>query len=339
MEKIVFFEVETWEEEQIRKTLLGHNLLLIRDKLNEQTVFDSPVASATMISVFIYSELTSKVLSQLPKLRFITTRSTGFDHIDIKYCKERGITVSNVPTYGVYTVAEHTFALILALSRKLIPSIERTRRYDFSLAGLSGLELHGKTLGVIGAGNIGRRVIEIGLCFGMRVLVFTQTPDRSLEEKGVRFVDLSELLSASDVITLHVPHDKSTHHLINTQNIKEIKKGAILINTARGGIVETQAILEGLEQGILGGVGLDVLEEECSVKEERELLTEEFLKTCDIKTQLLNHVLVTKENVIVTPHNAFNSAESLSQILTTTIANISTYLDGSPQNLVSGPAA
>ncbi|MBI3069963.1 MAG: hydroxyacid dehydrogenase, partial [Candidatus Levybacteria bacterium] len=191
-------------------------------------------------------------------------------------------------------------------------------------------------LGVIGAGNIGKRAIEIGLAFGMKILVFTRNPDDSLLKKGdIKFVSLEDLLANSDVITLHVPYNDSTHYLINRGNIGKFKKGSILINTARGGIVETQAVLDGLDQGILGGVGLDVLEEECSVKEERELLTSEFLKTCDIKTQLLNHVLVTKENVVVTPHNAFNSREALSQILTTTVSNIKAFLSGNPQNIVS----
>ncbi|MBI1982122.1 MAG: hydroxyacid dehydrogenase [Candidatus Levybacteria bacterium] len=333
MEKIVFFETEEWEKEHVADAF-GSEAQTTEEKLSEKNI--ELAKGAEVISTFIYSTLNREILSQLPNLKFIATRSTGFDHIDLAFCKEKGIVVSNVPTYGVNTVAEHTFALILALSRKIIPSVEQTRKYDFSLDGLAGLELHGKTLGVIGAGNIGKRAIEIGLAFGMKILVFTRNPDDSLLKKGdIKFVSLEDLLANSDVITLHVPYNDSTHYLINRGNIGKFKKGSILINTARGGIVETQAVLDGLDQGILGGVGLDVLEEECSVKEERELLTSEFLKTCDIKTQLLNHVLVTKENVVVTPHNAFNSREALSQILTTTVSNIKSYLEGKPQNIVS----
>lgn len=332
MSKIVFFETEEWEKEDVSDAF-GLEVQTTEEKLSEKNI--ELAKDAQIISTFIYSTLNKEVLSRLPNLKFIATRSTGFDHIDLVFCKEKGITVSNVPTYGVNTVAEHTFALILALSRRIIPSVERTRKYDFSLDDLAGLELHGKTLGVIGAGNIGKRVIEIGLAFGMKILVFTRNPDQSLLQKGdIRFVSLEDLLANSDVITLHVPYNDSTHYLINRGNIGKFKKGSILINTARGGIVETQAVLDGLDQGILGGVGLDVLEEECSVKEERELLTSEFLKACDIKTQLLNHVLVTKENVIVTPHNAFNSREALSQILTTTVSNIKAFLSGNPQNIV-----
>lgn len=332
MSKIVFFETEEWEKEHIQD-VFGSEVQTAEEKLSESNL--KLAKDAEVISTFIYSTLTKEVLSQLPNLKFIATRSTGFDHIDLVFCKEKGIVVSNVPTYGVNTVAEHTFALILALSRKIIPSVERTRKYDFSLEGLTGLELHRKTLGVIGAGNIGKRVIELGLAFGMKVLVFTRTLDEALLKKGdIKFVSLDELLSNSDIVTLHVPYNDSTRNLIKRENIQKFKKGSILINTARGGIVETQAVLDGLQRGILAGVGLDVLEEECSVKEERELLTSEFLKTCDIKTQLLNHVLLTKENVIVTPHNAFNSREALSQILTTTVANIKAFLKGKPHNQV-----
>lgn len=332
MGKIVFFEIEEWEKPHIQDAF-GLEVQTTEEKLSESNL--ELAKEAQVISTFIYSTLNKEILSQLPNLKFIATRSTGFDHIDLAFCKEKGIVVSNVPTYGINTVAEHTFALILALSRKIISSVERTRKYDFSLENLTGLELHGKTLGVIGAGNIGKRVIEIGVVFGMKVLVFTRTPDESLLKKGdIKFVSLDELLSSSDVITLHVPYNDSTHNLINRANIQKFKKGSILVNTARGGVVETQAVLEGLDKGILGGVGLDVLEEECSVKEERELLTSEFLKTCDIKTQLLNHVLLTKENVIVTPHNAFNSREALSQILETTVSNIKAFIKGNPQNTI-----
>ncbi len=322
--KIAFFELEAWEEEYIRKALKNHDLFISRDKLTKDNL--SLVKDAEILSTFIFSILNKEILSQLPNLKYIVTLSTGFDHIDTKFCKEKGIIVSNVPSYGEHTVAEHTFALILALSRKLIPSIEQTKRGDFSLEGLRGFSLYGKTLGVIGAGHIGKRVIEIAKCFGMKVLIFTK------HQKGS--VSLEQLLSSSDVITIHVPYNSDTHHLINMKNIRLFKKGSMLINTSRGGIVETQAILEGLERGILMGAGLDVLEEECNLREEKELLTNEFLKSCDIKTQLLNHVLLTRNDVIVTPHNAFNSREALLQILETTVLNIQAFETGKPRNTV-----
>lgn len=258
----------------------------------------------------------------------------GFDHIDVSYCKEKNITVSNVPTYGSYTVAEHTFSLILAITRKLLPAIEKAKKGDFTPTGLEGFDIHGKTLGIIGAGHIGGNVARIGLAFGMTVLVFSRHTDEELQKQGAKFVDLDTLLGSSDIITLHVPLTKETEHLINLGNIEKIKKGAVLINTARGGLVETQAVLTGLEKGILYGAGLDVLEEECDLREEKELLTAEFFKTCDLKTDLLNHVLLTRDDVIITPHNAFNSKEALAQINDTTIDNIKAFLSGTPQNVV-----
>lgn len=330
MRKIVFFEIEDWEKEIIQKTFNASDVIFTKEKLDENTV--SQAIDAEVISTFIYSNLNKDILGKLPDLKFIATRSTGFDHIDVDYCKERSVLVSNVSSYGEHTVAEHAFCLILALSRKLMPSIERTKRGDFSLDGLRGFDLNGKTLGVVGAGHIGKKVIEIAKGFGMNVLVFMRHKD--FEMPGVNFVSFDELISSSDIVTVHVPSTAETKHLINRENIKRFKKGSILINTARGAIVETQAILEGLESGILSGTGLDVLEEECFLKEERELLTSDFLRQCNIKTQLLNHVLLTRSNVIVTPHNAFNSNEALSQILEITVSNIKAFLEGKNQNLV-----
>jgi D-lactate dehydrogenase len=258
----------------------------------------------------------------------------GFDHIDVEFCRQKGIVVSNVPTYGAHTVAEHTFALILAISRKIVPAVEKARKGEFTPEGLEGFDLFGKTLGVVGTGHIGKNVCEIALAFGMKVLAFSRSEDSNLVSKGVKYVPLEVLLTGSDIITLHLPHTKETEHIINMGNIEKIKKGAILINTARGALVETQAILEALEKGILQSAGLDVLEEEIGLKEERELLTSEFLKNTDIKTNLLNHVLLTRDDVVITPHNAFNSKEALIQIIDTTVANIKAYLSNTPQNTV-----
>lgn len=330
MTKIAFFEIESWEEPIIAKELEGNSASFSKEKLTLEN--SSSLSDVDILSVFIYSQLSKELLPKLPNLKCIATRSTGYDHIDLSYCKEKGITVCNVPSYGAHTVAEHAFALILAISRNIIPSVERTRVGDFSLTGLRGFDLHGKTIGVIGAGHIGQAVIEIAKGFGMKILVFTK--HQNPEIHNVSFVSLDELLANSDIVTLHIPHNDETHHIINTGNITKFKKGSVLINTARGPLVETQAILEGLQQDILKAAGIDVLEEECSLKEERELLTSDFLKSCDIKTQLLNHVLLTRKNVIVTPHNAFNSTEALEQILQITGENIKGFLGGKPVNTV-----
>lgn len=330
--KIVFFDTEKWEEDYVKNGLLGLDAVITSEKLDAVTV--SKYQDAEIISCFIYSTLTKDILEKLPNLKFIATRSMGYDHIDLDYCEQKNIKVSNVPVYGAHTVAEHTFALILAISRKIVPSVEQARRGDFSSEGLEGFDLNGKTIGVIGTGNIGINVCEIGLSFGMKVLAFSRTQNQDLVTKGVKYVALDELLANSDIITLHLPHTKETEHLINLSNLDKIKKGAILINTARGALVETAAIAEGLEKGILAAAGLDVLEEEAELREEKEFLSSEYLKTVDLKTGLLNHVLLTRDDVVITPHNAFNSKEAVEEIIEVSVANIKFFESGTPQNLV-----
>jgi len=332
MAKVVFFEVEDWEREHINSSFFDLQPVLTNEKLDDSTV--SKYQDTEVISIFIYSAITRELLEKLPNLKFIATRSMGFDHVDLAACKEKGIVVSNVPTYGTHTVAEHAFSLILAISRKLIPSVERAKKGDFSSEGLTGFDLYGKTLGVIGTGHIGKNVALLGVSFGMRVLAFCHHVDSELTAKGVNYVTLDELLAGSDVISLHLPHNKETEHIINMQNISKIKKGAILINTARGALVETEAILEGLEKGILSGAGLDVLEEEIGLKEEREFLASEYLKKVNLQTGLLDHVLLTRDDVIITPHNAFNSKEALHEILEVSIGNVKSYINGTPINIV-----
>lgn len=336
MAKIVFFEMEKrWEENVIKKALPDHELVFTDEKIGKKTF--SKYSDLEIASPFIYSTMSDEVLKGLPNLKFIATRSVGFDHIDTVIAKEKGIIVSNIPRYGGDTVAEHTFALMLAISRKIIPSVNRTRRGNFDLDGLMGFDLYGRTLGVIGAGHIGKRVIDIAKVFGMKVLIYTRTKDEKLimDGKASYAESLDDLLSKSDVITLHVPHAPETEHMINMKNLDKIKKGAVLINTARGILIETQAILDGIEKGIFSAVALDVLEEEGPIKEERELLASEFIKSCDPKTALLDHILLTRDEAIVTPHNAFNSKEALTEIIDLTVSNIKAYLMGTPQNVVS----
>lgn len=331
--KIAFFEIEEWEIPFLQRMLSEHELTFTVNHLDETEV--KKLEDVDVVSVFIYSTLSADILAKMPNLKLIVTRSTGFDHIDLAYCKKKAITVTNIPNYGANTVAEHTFALLLALSRKIIPSIERTRRGNFELDGLRGFDLHQKTIGVIGVGNIGTEVIRIAKGFGMHVVAYTHHPSEDVARKlRITFLKLPELLRVSDVITLHVPYSKKTHHLINKKNIKHVKKGSILLNTARGGLVETEAILYGLDRGKLQGVGLDVLEEECGIKEERQLLSGKFKLECDLRTQLMNHVLLTKENVLVTPHNAFNSNEALQRILDVTVENIVHFVKGKPHNII-----
>lgn len=331
--KVAFFETEDWQKEYLKGKLAEVELSFFAEPLSLENI--NSVTDCQIISPFIYSQMNKGILQKLPDLKMIATRSTGFDHIDLVFAEQNKIIVCNVPFYGENTVAEHTFALILALSRSLFDSVERARKGDFSLDGLRGFDLKGKTLGIIGLGHIGLHVARIAKGFEMKVLAYDLREDKKLAKKiGFDYVSLEDLLSRSDIITLHAPQNKATHHLINSGNINLIKKGAYLINTARGALIQTEALLKALSGGILSGVGLDVLEEECFIKEEAQLLSKEFPKTCDLKTALQNHILLQQKKVIITPHNAFNSQEALIRILDTTILNIRSFIKNKPVNKV-----
>ncbi len=331
--KIGFFEIEPWEKDVFSKAFPKDKLFFSTGKLTAQNV--GKYKDLEAISVFVYSKTDQVVLNQLPKLRLITTRSTGFDHLNLEACKNRNIAVCNVPTYGENTVAEHTFALILALSRKIIDCVERTKQGSFELTGLRGFDLKGKIIGVVGGGNIGKHVIRMAKGFEMKVLVFDIFQDKKLANKlGFQYVKLDTLLKDSDIVTLHLPYNKHTHHLINQEKLALIKPTALLINTSRGGIIDTDALVHALQRKQIAGVGLDVLENECDLIEERVLLTKEFNQKCDLKTLAENHLLLNMPKVIITPHNAFNTKEALMRILETDIENIKSFQKKKAINLV-----
>jgi len=330
---IAFLSCEPWEVEYLKAKLKDLELKFI-SKIASPVDYKK-LQPFSIISSFIYSRLTAKNLKSLPNLKYITTRSTGFDHIDIKVAKSLGIKVSNVPLYGANTVAEHTFALILTLSRKIYESINRTKRSDFQLTSLRGWDLKGKTIGIIGTGSIGAHAVRMAHGFGMKILMYDVFKNKDLVRKyKAHYVTLDKLLQESDIVTLHLPYNKQTHHLINKKNIVEMKASAYLINTARGGLVETKALVHALAKGKLAGAGLDVLEEEGLIKEEIQLLDRQTSRD-KLSTVLHDHILLKMNNVIVTPHNAFNSTEALQRILDTTIDNIRSYQRGKPHNLVN----
>ena len=331
--KIAFFEIKAWEKDYIKKNLRKHELLFFEGTLTSKNI--SEISDVNIISVFIYSKLYKKLLAKLPELKMIATRSTGFDHIDIDFCKNKKITVCNVPFYGENTVAEHTFALILSLSRNIHKSYVRTLRDDFSIDGLTGFDLKGKTIGIIGGGHIGMHVARMAKGFEMDVLVFDLSRNAKLAKKiGFRYVSFEFLLKKSDIITIHVPYNAYTHHLLNKRNVMKIKKGAILINTARGAIVDTNALFYALDNNILGGAGLDVIEGEELVKEEKQLLHETG-NTNKWRQIVRDHKIFRMDNVVFTPHNAFNSKEALIRILDTSIENISYFSKNKIKNKVN----
>src|SRR6266508_2303379 len=268
-----------------------------------------------VLSVFVGSRVDQPLLDACPDLRLVATRSTGYDHVDLAACAARGVAVANVPTYG-----ENTFALILALSRNVHKAWVRTQRGDFSIQGLQGFDLRGRVLGLIGVGHIGLHTAKIARGFGMRVLASDPRPQPLLAELvGFGYVELEELVASADIVSLHAPLLPATRHLVDRELLKRFKRGALLINTARGGLVDTEALLWALDEGILAGAGLDALERD----------------EASLRVLVENQLLAGREDVVVTPHVGFDSVEAVQRIAEVTAANVAAFLAGNPQNLVS----
>jgi D-lactate dehydrogenase len=286
------------------------------------------LAEIQILIPFIHSHVGKAEMDAMPHLQLIATRSTGFDHIDLAEAKARGIVVAFVPGYGERAVAECTFALMLALARKLAEAERRTSQSNFSIEGLLGFDLYGKKLGVIGAGAIGLHTIRIARGFGMEVMAYDARQNNLLAEViGFRYTSLDELFTQSDIVTLHAPSIPETYHIINRESLSKMKRGSLLINTARGSLVDSLALSWALDAGILAGAGLDVLEGEEYLQREEELLnpgaTEE-----NLRLQVTNHRLQHHPNVIITPHIAFYTVEALRRILDSTIENVQSFLEG-----------
>lgn len=330
--RIAFFETTAKDKAYLSEKLSHHEVVFYKEALSEESA--AQAADCDIVSIFIYSAVTAPVLEKMPALKAILTRSTGFDHIDLAACAAKGIIIENVPHYGENTVAEHTFALILALSRNVHKSHARGKRGDFSIEGLMGFDLKDKTLGVVGTGHVGLHVVRIAKGFGMHVLATDARPNTFLSEVlHFQYVPLEEVLAHADIITLHVPYSEQTHHLINQSTIKKIKPGALLINTARGGIVENQALITALDESILSGAGLDVLEGEEAIKEENQCLHSEC--PTDPATEEQGKNLLARDNVVYTPHIGFYSKEAVERILDTTIENIEAFASGRKNNEVT----
>lgn len=324
--KVAFFEVKDWERSYIYEAFSDKEAFLTEKAIDEEYVLNCE--SVEIISTFINSGCSEEILKKYPNLKLIATRSTGYDHIDLDYCRTNGVKIANVPNYGEDTVAEHAVALLLALAKRLPESIDRVKSGHFSTKGLTGFDIKGKVVGVIGTGHIGRNFISMLKGFEANMIAYDIKRDFALEEElGFTYVELDYLFSKSDVISLHVPYLKSTHHIINTTAIKAMKDGVVIINTSRGGLVDTFALYEGLKSGKIKSAGLDVLEEESAMKE----------SGCrgDARLMEVNDTLIHMSNVVVTPHNAFNTTEALVRIIKTTIENIKSFMNNGSVNIVS----
>jgi D-lactate dehydrogenase len=333
--KIAVFETAEWEEEACQLLAPEHEVACARDRLTAETA--GAFAEAEAVSVFVHSEVSAAALQRLPALRLVATRSTGTDHIDLEACRRRGVTVSNVPDYGDSTVAEHVFALLLALARHLPAIVEQTRRGDFAAASKRGFELNGKCLGIVGTGRIGRRVIEIAGGFGMEVVAFDVSPDKAAAARlGFRYVDWPTLLQTADVVSLHVPATAETAQLIGEKELQQMKPGVILINTARGNVVDMEALVRALYDGRVGAAGLDVLPDEPLIRDEAQIFRGWRPDEASLRNLLAHHALLRLPNVIVTPHVAYNTGDAVRRILAATLENIRAFARGEPQNVVTG---
>ncbi|MCX7612792.1 MAG: NAD(P)-binding domain-containing protein [Caldimicrobium sp.] len=331
-EKIVFFESKDWEKERFIREIERKLLLEFPDLQVDFVSFPlredhaSLCKDVSLAVIYLNSLVTEKVIETLPNLKYILTRTTGIDQVDIAACKKRGIQVANTPYYASVSVAEHTFALIFALARRLRTNFEKIQRLDFSREGLLGADLYGKVLGVIGTGNIGSHLCRLGHGIGMKVIAYDVSPSKELIEKyEVQYVPLEMLLRESDVITVMVPYYGKTHHMINMDNIKSVKPKAMLINAARGPVVDTQALIWALENGRLqGGVALDVFEGE------RALLDLSYLKET-LPPEIAQRALLTLHllkfpQVIFTPHIAYFTEEAINRLVEWIVEDLQHYL-------------
>lgn len=317
MKTVAFFDTKPYDKESFsRLENQKINFKFFESRLNEDTV--SMAAGCDGVCAFVNDTLDSTVLSRLQEygVGIVALRCAGYNNVDLRSAA-KGVKIVRVPAYSPYAVAEHTMGMILTLNRRLHRAYIRTRDHNFSLEGLTGFDLYGKVVGIIGTGKIGQCFADICKGFGMKVLGFD--PNQKSDFPG-EYVDMNTLLSSSDVISLHCPLTRENRHLINSETISLMKKGVYIINTSRGQLIDTNAIIEGIKTGKIGAAGLDVYEEETDVFFED--LSEEIIHDDRLST------LISLPNVLVTSHQAFLTREALEAIAETTYKNLCDYFDG-----------
>jgi D-lactate dehydrogenase len=316
--RVAVFSSKSYDRQFLDAANAGkHHLIYLEPRLDASTAIAAD--GAEVVCAFVNDHPDAEVLAILANqgVRLLALRCAGFNNVDLAAAKSLGIEVARVPEYSPYSVAEHAVAMILTLNRKIHRASARVREGNFALEGLLGFDLHGKTVGVVGTGKIGYCFVRIMAGFGCRVLAFDPYPDERSVEAGAEYVELPELLRNSDIISLHCPLTPQTHHLIDENAIKLMRRGAMLVNISRGGIIDTRAVIRGLKSGIIGSLGLDVYEEE------DHLFFHDLSNTVihdDVFARLL-----TFPNVVVTGHQAFFTQEALSEIAKITIENISSF--------------
>lgn len=316
--EVAWFDAEKWEKEYLKDKASKLDIEFFEKSLTPETVERAMDFDA--VTVFVDSRVNREVMESLDA-DLVACRSTGYDHVAIEAAKENEIDVCNVPQYGSSTVAEHTFGLMLSLSRKIYDAIRKVEDGSFDHEGLRGTDLHGKKLGVIGTGSIGQNVIQVAKGFGMDVVAYDPYGKEELEDKlGFMYVSLEDLLTQSDVVTLHCPLTDSNRHMLSEEEFDRMED-TLLINTARGGLIDTEALITALENDSVSAAGLDVLEEECYMDEDIEVMGD-LGDECDLELILEDHILMERDDVLVTPHNAFNSVEAMHRIADATLDNL-----------------
>ncbi|MFZ3186141.1 MAG: hydroxyacid dehydrogenase [Pseudomonadales bacterium RIFCSPLOWO2_12_59_9] len=326
--RIILFSSQPYDRDSFNAAALPAGAVLEFQPTHLSLATVALAQGCTVVCAFINDDLSAAVLQRLAAggTQLIALRSAGYNHVDLKAAQRLGITVVRVPAYSPFAIAEHATALILALNRRIHRAFNRTREGDFSLHGLIGFDLHGKTVGIIGTGQIGSAFANIMAGFGCQLLAHDPQPDAQLQARGVRYLPLHEVLAQAQIVSLHCPLTSSTRHLINQQSLAGMQPGAMLINTGRGALVDTPALIEALKNGQLGYLGLDVYEEEAALffEDQSDLPLQD-----DVLARLL-----TFPNVIVTAHQAYLTREALAAIADTTVENIACWAAGQAQNQV-----
>ena len=323
--KVIFFDTDSDLKSFAKQHPIKNTTFVFEKNSLNQTSHKNlqSYSDAAVISVFTHSEiLDPKKLDLFPNLKLIATRSTGINHIDQQYCHKRRIQIVNVPYYGAQTVAEFAFGLLLNISRHIINAQQDMARNRIHTSEYTGFDLYGKTIGIIGTGSIGRHMIRLANGFGMKVLAYDLYPTKELQDYYVSF---ESLLKQRDIISLHIPSTPENYHLLNQQAFKKMKKGVYIINTARGDLIDTQALYQAVKSGVVAAAGLDVLENEDILLHDDLLLHKHNNETQILLDSAMNLKLLQHPHVIATPHIAFNTTDALQRILQTTFQNIRNF--------------
>ncbi|MFE4105252.1 2-hydroxyacid dehydrogenase [Almyronema epifaneia] len=327
--KIAFFSTKAYDRVFFQQSNQQHDLTFFEPHLDAST---APLAQGfTGVCVFVNDQLDADTLTQLANhgVELVALRCAGFNNVDLEAAEQHQITVVRVPAYSPYAVAEHTLGLILALNRQIYRAYNRVREGNFALGGLIGFDLHQKTVGIVGTGKIGEIVARLLAGFGCHLLGYDVNPNPDCEALGVQYVELDDLLAAADIVTLHCPLVPTTYHLIDSIALQKMKPGVMLINTSRGGLIDTEAVIMALKERKLGYLGLDVYEQEGDLFFED--LSNEVIQDDTFQR------LLTFPNVLITGHQAFFTQEALSNIAQTTLDNITAFETGTvpEKNLVT----